>query len=100
MEMNSIEILRLSKTIHSTVLLTIIGKVSLKVVIFALQAFFLWKATTCFYVHKCLCISDRFLSPEFIPPRQRTNPFKFYVERRDMLQRRQVLNIPEFYAGQ
>lgn len=41
----------------------------------------------------------RFLSPEFIPPRQRTNPFKFYLERRDMLQRRQVLNIPEFYAG-
>ncbi|XP_066491173.1 large ribosomal subunit protein bL19m [Tiliqua scincoides] len=41
----------------------------------------------------------RFLSPEFIPPRQRTNPFKFYLERKDMLQRRKVMNIPEFYVG-
>ncbi|XP_051265808.1 39S ribosomal protein L19, mitochondrial [Dicentrarchus labrax] len=40
-----------------------------------------------------------FLSPEFIPPRQRTNPFKFYIERKDMIRRRQVLNIPEFYVG-
>ncbi|CAI5769047.1 ribosomal L19, mitochondrial [Podarcis lilfordi] len=41
----------------------------------------------------------RFLSPEFIPPRQRTNPFKFYLERSDMIQRRKVMNIPEFYVG-
>ncbi|XP_041105654.1 39S ribosomal protein L19, mitochondrial-like [Polyodon spathula] len=41
----------------------------------------------------------RFLSPEFIPPRQRTNPIKFVIERKDMIQRRKVLNIPEFYAG-
>ncbi|XP_036406311.1 39S ribosomal protein L19, mitochondrial [Megalops cyprinoides] len=41
----------------------------------------------------------RFLSPEFIPPRQRTNPLKFRVERKDMIQRRKVLNIPEFYVG-
>ncbi|KAK7133130.1 hypothetical protein R3I94_015124 [Phoxinus phoxinus] len=41
----------------------------------------------------------RFLSPEFIPPRQRTNPVKFSVERKDMIQRRKVLNIPEFYVG-
>ncbi|KTF74566.1 hypothetical protein cypCar_00008501 [Cyprinus carpio] len=41
----------------------------------------------------------RFLSPEFIPPRQRTNPVKFSVERKDMIQRRTVLNIPEFYVG-
>uniref|UniRef100_A0A672KSZ9 Large ribosomal subunit protein bL19m n=1 Tax=Sinocyclocheilus grahami TaxID=75366 RepID=A0A672KSZ9_SINGR len=40
-----------------------------------------------------------FLSPEFIPPRQRTNPVKFSVERKDMIQRRKVLNIPEFYVG-
>ncbi|XP_003215367.2 large ribosomal subunit protein bL19m [Anolis carolinensis] len=41
----------------------------------------------------------KFLSPEFIPPRQRINPLKFYIERRDMVQRRKVMNIPEFYAG-
>ncbi|CAM4639747.1 large ribosomal subunit protein bL19m isoform X1 [Lepidochelys kempii] len=41
----------------------------------------------------------RFLSPEFIPPRGRTNPLKFYIERTDMIQRRKVLNIPEFYVG-
>lgn len=41
----------------------------------------------------------RFLSPEFIPPRQRTDPLKFFVERKDMIRRRKVLNIPEFYAG-
>ncbi|XP_072510187.1 large ribosomal subunit protein bL19m isoform X1 [Notamacropus eugenii] len=41
----------------------------------------------------------RFLSPEFIPPRGRTNPLKFQLERQDMLQRRQVLHIPEFYVG-
>ncbi|XP_042302883.1 39S ribosomal protein L19, mitochondrial [Sceloporus undulatus] len=41
----------------------------------------------------------QFLSPEFIPPRQRTNPLKFYIERRDMVQRRKVMNIPEFYVG-
>ncbi|KAJ8270492.1 hypothetical protein GJAV_G00115480 [Gymnothorax javanicus] len=41
----------------------------------------------------------RFLSPEFIPPRQRTNPLKFALERKDMLKRRQMLNIPEFYVG-
>ncbi|XP_043840992.1 39S ribosomal protein L19, mitochondrial [Dromiciops gliroides] len=41
----------------------------------------------------------RFLSPEFIPPRGRTDPLKFQLERQDMLQRRQVLPIPEFYVG-
>lgn len=41
----------------------------------------------------------RFLSPEFIPPRQRTNPLKFKIERQDMLERRKVLHIPEFYVG-
>lgn len=41
----------------------------------------------------------RFLSPEFIPPRGRTNPLKFQIERRDMLDRRKVLPIPEFYVG-
>ncbi|KAG7256508.1 hypothetical protein CRUP_030181 [Coryphaenoides rupestris] len=41
----------------------------------------------------------KFLSPEFIPPRQRTNPVKFFIERKDMIRRRKVLNIPEFYVG-
>ncbi|KAM4772043.1 large ribosomal subunit protein bL19m [Rhinophrynus dorsalis] len=41
----------------------------------------------------------RFLSPEFIPPRCRKDPFKFYLERKDMVQRRKMLNIPEFYVG-
>ncbi|XP_041832135.1 39S ribosomal protein L19, mitochondrial [Melanotaenia boesemani] len=41
----------------------------------------------------------KFLSPEFIPPRQRTNPLKFFIERKDMIRRRKVLDIPEFYAG-
>ncbi|XP_051010529.1 LOW QUALITY PROTEIN: 39S ribosomal protein L19, mitochondrial [Acomys russatus] len=41
----------------------------------------------------------RFLSPEFIPPRGRTNPLKFQMERKDMLDRRKVLHIPEFYVG-
>ncbi|XP_044025853.1 39S ribosomal protein L19, mitochondrial [Siniperca chuatsi] len=41
----------------------------------------------------------KFLSPEFIPPRQRTEPFKFSIERKDMIRRRKVLNIPEFYVG-
>ncbi|KAI1897220.1 hypothetical protein AGOR_G00081000 [Albula goreensis] len=41
----------------------------------------------------------RFLSPEFIPPRQRTKSLKFALERKDMIQRRSVLNIPEFYVG-
>ncbi|XP_048358084.1 39S ribosomal protein L19, mitochondrial [Sphaerodactylus townsendi] len=48
---------------------------------------------------KPLAAERRFLSPEFIPPRGRTDPFKFYLERRDMIQRRKVLNIPEFYVG-
>lgn len=43
--------------------------------------------------------ASRFLSPEFIPPRQRTNPIKFSIERKDMIRRRKVLNIPEFYVG-
>ncbi|XP_055452335.1 39S ribosomal protein L19, mitochondrial [Psammomys obesus] len=42
---------------------------------------------------------SRFLSPEFIPPRGRTNPLKFQLERKDMLDRRKVLHIPEFYVG-
>ncbi|XP_061602605.1 39S ribosomal protein L19, mitochondrial [Cololabis saira] len=41
----------------------------------------------------------KFLSPEFIPPRQRTNPVKFSMERKDMVRRRKVLDIPEFYVG-
>ncbi|XP_076612510.1 large ribosomal subunit protein bL19m [Chaetodon auriga] len=41
----------------------------------------------------------KFLSPEFIPPRQRTDPFKFALERKDMIRRRAVLSIPEFYVG-
>ncbi|XP_039873292.1 39S ribosomal protein L19, mitochondrial [Simochromis diagramma] len=41
----------------------------------------------------------KFLSPEFIPPRQRTDPLKFSIERKDMIRRRKVLNIPEFYVG-
>ncbi|EHA97501.1 39S ribosomal protein L19, mitochondrial [Heterocephalus glaber] len=41
----------------------------------------------------------RFLSPEFIPPRGRTSPLKFRIERKDMLERRKVLYIPEFYVG-
>lgn len=40
-----------------------------------------------------------FLSPEFVPPRQRTDPAKFSMERKDMIRRRKVLNIPEFYVG-
>ncbi|XP_044512660.1 LOW QUALITY PROTEIN: 39S ribosomal protein L19, mitochondrial [Gracilinanus agilis] len=41
----------------------------------------------------------RFLSPEFLPPRGRTKPLKFQLERQDMLERRKVLHIPEFYVG-
>ncbi|XP_061667535.1 39S ribosomal protein L19, mitochondrial [Syngnathoides biaculeatus] len=41
----------------------------------------------------------KFLSPEFVPPRQRTNPVKFYMERKDMIRRRTVINLPEFYVG-
>ncbi|KAM7367807.1 hypothetical protein PAMP_014082 [Pampus punctatissimus] len=41
----------------------------------------------------------RHLSPEFIPPRQRTDPVKFSIERKDMIRRRNVINIPEFYVG-
>ncbi|CAL8392173.1 unnamed protein product [Arctogadus glacialis] len=41
----------------------------------------------------------KFLSPEFVPPRQRTKPIKFTIERKDMIRRRKVLNIPEFYVG-
>ncbi|XP_053564908.1 39S ribosomal protein L19, mitochondrial [Bombina bombina] len=41
----------------------------------------------------------RFLSPEFIPPRSRKDPFKYYLERKDMIERRKMLNIPEFYVG-
>ncbi|XP_068197869.1 large ribosomal subunit protein bL19m [Antennarius striatus] len=41
----------------------------------------------------------KFLSQEFIPPRQRTDPLKFYMERKDMIRRRKVIDIPEFYAG-
>ncbi|XP_060087352.1 large ribosomal subunit protein bL19m [Heteronotia binoei] len=48
---------------------------------------------------KPVAAERRFLSPEFIPPRGRTDPFMYYIERRDMVRRRKVLNIPEFYAG-
>ncbi|CAH2245737.1 39S ribosomal L19, mitochondrial [Pelobates cultripes] len=41
----------------------------------------------------------RYLSPEFVPPRTRKDPFKYFLERRDMIQRRKVFNIPEFYVG-
>ncbi|XP_062415694.1 39S ribosomal protein L19, mitochondrial [Pungitius pungitius] len=41
----------------------------------------------------------KFLSPEFVPPRQRADPFKFAIERKDMIRRRKVLHIPEFYVG-
>ncbi|OPJ73650.1 39S ribosomal protein L19, mitochondrial [Patagioenas fasciata monilis] len=41
----------------------------------------------------------RFLSPEFIPPRGRIDPLKLFLERKDMIQRRKVFNIPEFYVG-
>ncbi|CAG5927966.1 unnamed protein product [Menidia menidia] len=41
----------------------------------------------------------KFLSPEFIPPQERTSPLKFSIERKDMIRRRKVLNIPEFYVG-
>ncbi|XP_065257583.1 large ribosomal subunit protein bL19m [Emys orbicularis] len=44
-------------------------------------------------------VERRFLSPEFIPPRERTDPLKFYIERTDMIRRRKVLDIPEFYVG-
>uniref|UniRef100_G1NNB1 Large ribosomal subunit protein bL19m n=1 Tax=Meleagris gallopavo TaxID=9103 RepID=G1NNB1_MELGA len=58
---------------------------------------FLWK---CFcFKHFKFGFSYRFLSPEFIPPRGRTDPLKFYIERKDMVQRRKVFNIPEFYVG-
>lgn len=54
----------------------------------------------CFLIPPSLLIpASRFLSPEFIPPRQRTNPIKFSIERKDMIRRRKVLNIPEFYVG-
>nr|XP_056712827.1 39S ribosomal protein L19, mitochondrial [Euleptes europaea] len=48
---------------------------------------------------KPLAAERRFLSPEFIPLRGRTDPLKHYIERRDMVQRRKVVNIPEFYVG-
>ncbi|XP_034554963.1 39S ribosomal protein L19, mitochondrial [Notolabrus celidotus] len=41
----------------------------------------------------------KFLSPEFIPHRQRINPIKFAIERKDMIRRRKVIDIPEFYVG-
>ncbi|KAM9356133.1 large ribosomal subunit protein bL19m [Pholidichthys leucotaenia] len=41
----------------------------------------------------------KFLSPEFIPPRQRTDPLKFFMERKDMIRRRKTVDIPEFYVG-
>ncbi|XP_075779520.1 large ribosomal subunit protein bL19m [Pelodiscus sinensis] len=44
-------------------------------------------------------VERRFLSPEFIPPRGRKDPLKYYIERIDMIRRRKVLNIPEFYVG-
>lgn len=52
------------------------------------------------HVYETVCLSFlRFLSPEFIPPRQRTDPFTFVIERKDMIRRRKVLSIPEFYVG-
>ncbi|XP_029451906.1 39S ribosomal protein L19, mitochondrial isoform X2 [Rhinatrema bivittatum] len=41
----------------------------------------------------------KFLSPEFIPPRGRTDPLKYSIERKDMVARRKLLTIPEFYVG-
>lgn len=57
---------------------------------------FSFKVALNFFVY----IFHRFLSPEFIPPRGRTNPLKFQIERKDMLERRKILHIPEFYVGQ
>ena len=52
------------------------------------------------YTNRACCHTcRRFLSPEFVPPRQRTKPIKFTIERKDMIRRRKVLNIPEFYVG-
>uniref|UniRef100_H3AQ11 Large ribosomal subunit protein bL19m n=1 Tax=Latimeria chalumnae TaxID=7897 RepID=H3AQ11_LATCH len=42
---------------------------------------------------------QRVLSPEFIPPKGRYDPLKFVMERKDMIQRRKVLNIPEFHVA-
>ncbi|XP_030054667.1 large ribosomal subunit protein bL19m [Microcaecilia unicolor] len=41
----------------------------------------------------------KFLSPEFIPPRDRKDSLKYLIERKDMVARRKLLNIPEFYVG-
>ncbi|XP_002757629.1 large ribosomal subunit protein bL19m [Callithrix jacchus] len=49
--------------------------------------------------HRLAQQERRFLSPEFIPRRGRTHPLKFQIERKDMLERRKVLHIPEFYVG-
>ena len=43
----------------------------------------------------------RFMYPEFLPDPnvERRNRLKEKLERMDMLQRRSVIEIPEFYAG-
>ncbi|XP_070568091.1 large ribosomal subunit protein bL19m-like [Ptychodera flava] len=44
----------------------------------------------------------RFISPEFFPPKHRPgrrSKLRDHLERQDMLKRRKVLNIPEFYVG-
>ncbi|XP_077977295.1 large ribosomal subunit protein bL19m-like [Glandiceps talaboti] len=44
----------------------------------------------------------KFISPEFFPPKHRPgrrSKLRDYLERQDMLRRRKVLNIPEFYVG-
>lgn len=48
---------------------------------------------------KTVAAQRKFLSPEFIPPRQRTNSLKFFLERTEMVRRRKVIDIPEFYVG-
>uniref|UniRef100_A0A2K5PDX9 Large ribosomal subunit protein bL19m n=1 Tax=Cebus imitator TaxID=2715852 RepID=A0A2K5PDX9_CEBIM len=49
--------------------------------------------------HRLAQRERRFLSPGFIPRRGRTHPLKFQIERKDMLERRKVPHIPEFYVG-
>ncbi|XP_072263546.1 large ribosomal subunit protein bL19m [Pyxicephalus adspersus] len=44
-------------------------------------------------------LQRRFLSPEFIPNRCRKDPLYFKIERNDMVKRRKIFDIPEFYVG-
>ncbi|XP_002733813.1 large ribosomal subunit protein bL19m-like [Saccoglossus kowalevskii] len=45
---------------------------------------------------------SKFISPEFFPPKHRPgrrSKLRDYLERKDMLRRRKVIDIPEFYVG-